>query len=109
MFKPLHSLVTVVLDPKDNLTKGGLVLPDNYGGVYLTGVVRALGPAARGFGSDDPLNQPFFIHPGQRVFIAQQTERTQHGTRIKPYPVIEDDGVKCILCDQSDILGVIED
>jgi co-chaperonin GroES (HSP10) len=52
-FKPLHSLVTVVLDLKDLKTSGGLVLPDNFGDIFLTGTVRAAGPGVKASGGTD--------------------------------------------------------
>lgn len=114
MFRPLHGLVTVVLDPKDKMTKGGLALPDNFGDIFITGTIRAVGPRAYGFTDDlatgDPDEVGGYLKPGVRVMIAQHgaTNPRTGQQSIQAYPEIEDDGVKCSIMDQTEILGIIE-
>lgn len=104
MFQPLHALITVVLDAKEGKTKGGLILPDNFDDVLVTGTVRAVGT---GIMENGVLNVPP-IYAGQRVVVAQQTQRRQNGSnQIIPFPEIEDDGVKCVLINYQDIWGTI--
>jgi co-chaperonin GroES (HSP10) len=98
MFQPLHSLVTIVMDPKDKKTPGGLVMPDNFHDVFATGVIRAVGTSP-----------DIKAKPGDRVMIAQHTQRDQRGNqRVMPFPTILDEGVSCVICDHTEILGVVE-
>lgn len=102
MFQPLGNLITVVQDPKKGKTAGGLVLPDNFGEVFITGVVRAVGP---GHYDGGLLIRPV-PKPGDRVMIAQHTDpRTG---RVLPYPCIVDEGQSCLILNESEILGIIE-
>ena len=105
MLKPLHSLVTIVLDKKDKKTSGGLILPDNYGDIFLTGVVRAVGPGVKGSEGYEAI--PDLIR-GDHVMLAQHSQQGPGGqARVMPYPTIKDDGIECVICNCSDILGVI--
>jgi co-chaperonin GroES (HSP10) len=112
MFRPLHGLVSVILDPKEKTTKGGIVLPDNFGDIFATGTIQAVGPDALGRqdnGSEtDP---PSMLTPGMRVIIAQHSHRhPQTGQVIvEPYPVIEDNGVKITVLSHGDIFGIVAD
>jgi co-chaperonin GroES (HSP10) len=103
MFQPLHGLVTIVLDPKDNKTPGGLVMPDNYEGVFLTGTVRAVGCGRR---LESGYRDTLPLQVGHRVLIAQH--RNPQNGRTMPYPTLIDDGVSCIICDHTEVLGVME-
>jgi co-chaperonin GroES (HSP10) len=97
--------VTVVIDKKDKKTAGGLILPDNYGDIFLTGVVRAVGPGVKSSEGYEAIPD---MKPGDRVMLAQHSQAGPGGqSRVMPYPEIEDDGVKCVICNCSDILGVI--
>jgi co-chaperonin GroES (HSP10) len=101
MFEPLGSLLTVVQDPKTGKTAGGVVLPDNFGEVFITGVVRAVGPGHY----DAGVLIEVVPQPGDRVMIAQHTDpRTG---RVMPYPTIIDDGVKCLILNESEVLGIV--
>ena len=104
MFVPHHNLVTVVLDKKDK-TPGGLILPDIYAEVFITGTVRAVGVGHRLDTGD--LDAPSLCK-GDRVMIAQHVQQQGNQRRVQSFPEIEDDGVKCILCDYTDVLGVIK-
>ena len=104
MFVPHHNLVTVVLDKKDK-TPGGLILPDIYAEVFITGTVRAVGVGHRLDTGD--LDAPSLCK-GDRVMIAQHVQQQGQRRLVQKYPEIEDDGVACILCDYTDVLGVIK-
>ena len=104
-FQPLHAFVTVVLDPVNKKTPGGLVLPDGFGDTFVTGVVRAVGPGRWDGGKQITPD----IKPGDRVMLAQHTQQTQTGPRVQKYPVIRDGDVPCILCDVTDIIGIVHD
>jgi co-chaperonin GroES (HSP10) len=106
MFQPLHGLCTVILDDKKKTTKGGIVLPDDYKDVLLIGTIRAVGLG--GMTESGVLDRPP-LHPGDRVMIAQQTERTPQGARVVPFPTISDDGVVCSIINHRDIWGIIKD
>ena len=101
MFAPLHGLVTVVLDPKNSKTPGGLFLPDNYDGVFLTGTIRAVGSGRRLENGD---RDTLALHPGDRVLIA--SHRDPRTGKVMLYPKINDDGAECIICDHTECLGV---
>jgi co-chaperonin GroES (HSP10) len=105
MFQPNHNLVTVVLDPKDSLTKGGLILPENFEDVFRTGTVRAVGP---GQWLDSGKRARPDLNPGDRVMLAQHRAQGPGGARVIPYPNFLDDGTMVIICDATDILGVIQ-
>jgi co-chaperonin GroES (HSP10) len=106
MFKPLGSLCTIVLDPKAKETPGGLVLPDNFGEIFLTGVVRAVGPGGR---IDAGVRNTPDVEVGDRVMIAQHVQHGGNGqSRVIPFPTIKDDGVDCIICSADELLGVVE-
>ena len=104
MFQPHHALITVILDAKKDRTKGGLVLPDSFGDILVTGTVRAVGTGVMEGGT---LNRPP-LQAGDRVVVAQQTQRRQNGSsQVVPFPDIDDDGVKCVLVNYADIWGVV--
>ena len=104
MFQPLHNLVTVVSDKKDSKTAGGLLLPDNFAGQFITGIVRSVGPGLK----EEPALYGS-LSPGSHVLIAQHMERTPTGMRVQEYPTLDDDGIQVSLCNVQEILGIIDD
>ena len=107
MFKPLHNLVTVVVDQKETMTSGGLVLPDNFQDVFITGAVRAVGPGRWCEGAPHRIVPD--VEPGDRVLVAQHVQQGPNGARrAMSYPEFDDGGVKCVLVNDSDILGIVE-
>jgi co-chaperonin GroES (HSP10) len=105
MFQPLRSLITVVLDPKNAKTTGGLILPDNFGDGFRTGTVRAIGLGLLEDAKDDVAT----VKPGDRVMVAQHQQQVgPHQTRIMEFPVIMDDGVACSIVPEDGIIGIIE-
>ena len=105
MFQPLHNLVTVVLDPRKATTTGGLILPDTFKDIFITGVVRAVG-TGRALENGEKESIP--VCPGDRVMIAQHVEQGGGGRRhIVGYPEIVDDGVTCVIVNHTEIIGKI--
>jgi co-chaperonin GroES (HSP10) len=109
MFKPLHSLVTVVLDPKKDRTDGGLVIPEVCEATYRTGVVRAVGPGPQMEVLDHETMAAFYaglpIKPGDRVVIGIQK---QNGRAANLGGLVDDDGVEVVLVNIQDIWGTID-
>jgi chaperonin GroES len=106
LFQPCHNLVTVVPDPKNSKTKGGLHLPDTFAEIFLTGTVRAIGPGRL-------TDTGYVAHPGlkvgDKVMLAQHSQTTQGGQRrVQEFPTVLDEGVTVLICDVSEILGVVE-
>ena len=105
MFQPTRSLCTVVLDPKESKTKGGLHLPDTFADIMLTGTIRNLGPGQ--LTDEGTWVQEPNIRIGSKVMIA--SHRDPHTGKPLAVPTITDsDGVAVALCDTSEVLGVIE-
>jgi co-chaperonin GroES (HSP10) len=100
----LHNLITVVLDPKDSKTKGGLHLPDSFADVFLTGTVRAVGTGSL----DKNMARPGLL-PNDRVLIAQHVQANNQGQRrVMQYPAIKDGEVECVLLDITDVVGIFK-
>ena len=105
MFQPLHMMLTIVLDPKDDKTEGGIIKPDAYGDAFATGVVRTISPLIQK-NKEEHSN----LSPGSRVLINQHMERhPAGGQRAVPFPTLEDDGITITLCNIGDVLGIIDD
>lgn len=98
MFQPLHALVTVVLDPKQTQTKGGLALPDTAQASSVMGTVRAAGPEA-GYKVGDEV---FKLKQGDRVLLGSQRDpRTRQIVNFGT--ITDDDGVEVALVNYHDI------
>ena len=102
MFQPLHSLVTILLDPKPTKTDGGLFIPDMAEATYRVGTVQAVGPAAY---TDCSNGECVSIHPGDRVMVGAQQDQSGH---IVNFGSVDVDGRDVALVNFSDIWGVIE-
>jgi co-chaperonin GroES (HSP10) len=102
MFRPLHSLVTVVLDPKVDKTEGGLVIPDTSEATFRTGVVRAVGPSAFAEHVD---GKKEWLIPGDHVVIGVQKDRAGHAANLGSLSV--DDGA-AVLVNYHDIWGILD-
>ena len=103
MLKLLHSLVTVVLDPKPTVTVGGLVIPDTAPTTYRTGIVRATGIGTR---MDNGKYSGLPIEPGDRVMIGAEKDRA--GIAMNLGTIIDDDGKEVVLVNIQDIWGTCE-
>lgn len=103
MFKPLHTLLTVKLDPKEGMTSGGIHLPDDYYDLFVTGTVVAVGPH---ISSDDDIP----VEAGTRVVLVQQSQRDAGGnTRVAPFQTIQDGDKSYVLANISDVVGRLVD
>jgi co-chaperonin GroES (HSP10) len=107
-FQPLHGLVTIVLDPPQTKTDGGLILPDNFD-TFRTGTIRCVG---LGRLCENNSRESMPLTPGDRVLIGAGT-RKQVGPndwRVVPeYATIKDnDGVEVALVNFTSILGIVE-
>lgn len=103
MFKPIHSLVTVVLDPKPTVTAGGIAIPETAPTTYRTGIVKAVGHGPR---MDDGLCAGLPIDPGDRVMIG--VEKDQAGTAMNLGTIIDDDSKEVVLVNIQDIWGTCD-
>jgi co-chaperonin GroES (HSP10) len=103
MFKPLHSLVTVVLDPKVEKTKGGIDLPETMTASYRTGIVRAVGPGRM---LECGICDRPFVTEGDRVVIG--TAKGRSGNIENFGMITDDDGVDVALVNIMDIWGRLE-
>ena len=107
MFKPLHRLVTVLLDPPAK-TAGEdkkILVPDNYAEDLRIGTVRGVGPG------DSAEEIPIPIKPGDRVLVSIPKEPSKTSRTMVPgtLPTVRDGDVVCSLCDYSQIFGKYED
>lgn len=92
--KPLGDRVVVEPIEQEEVTAGGIVLPDTAKEKPQQGTVIAAGPGAR----DENGNRiPMDVKVGDRILFAKYA-----GTEIKM------DGKKFLILRESDILGIIE-
>lgn len=101
MFKPLHALVAVLLDPKATRSKGGIEIPDTAQASHMIGTVRAAGPEA-GYKID---GVEYRLKPGDRVLIGAQKDRSGH---VVNFGTIPDDGIEVALVNYLDIWGTVD-
>jgi co-chaperonin GroES (HSP10) len=103
MFKPLHQLVTVLLDPKVDRTAGGLMIPDTVQASSIMGTVRAVGPEA---GYKDENGVAHRLLAGDRVMLGcQKDPRTK--TIVNFGTIKDDDGIEVALVNYADIWGTM--
>jgi len=65
LIRPLNNQIAIIPEDKETVTASGVYLPENAGGVEVTGVVAAIGPQAL---VDHDGNQVEDIEIGDRVF-----------------------------------------
>jgi chaperonin GroES len=92
--KPLGDRVVVEPIEQEEMTAGGIVLPDTAKEKPQQGTVIAAGPGAR---DEDGDRIPMDVKVGDRILFAKYA-----GTEIKM------DGKKVLILRESDILGIIE-
>lgn len=92
--KPLGDRVVVEPIEQEEVTAGGIVLPDTAKEKPQQGTVIAAGPGAR---DEDGDRIPMDVKVGDRILFAKYA-----GTEIKM------DGKKVLILRESDILGIIE-
>ena len=92
--KPLGDRIVVKAAPHEEMTKGGLVLPDTVKEKPIEGIVVAVGA---GKIMDDGKRQPMDLKPDDRVIYSKYS-----GTEVKL------DGEEYLVLSERDVLAVVE-
>ena len=92
--KPLGNRVVVEPEEQEDMTSGGIVLPETAKEKPQKGKVLATGPGER---DDDGKRIPLDVKEGDKVLFAKYS-----GTEIKL------DGKKVLILRESDLLGIID-
>ncbi len=92
-FRPLHDRVLVRRTDSDDVSTGGIIIPDTAREKPMEGEVIAVGPGAR---DDRGSVQPLDVAKGDRVLFGKWS-----GTEIKI------DGEELLVMRESDIMGVL--
>ena len=93
-FRPLHDRVMVKPTEQDEVTKGGIIIPDTAKEKPMQGEVVAVGPGAR---DDNGKVNPPDVKPGDRVMYGKWS-----GTEVKM------DGADYLIMRESDLMGILE-
>ena len=93
-FRPLHDRVVVKRLGEEELTAGGIIIPDTAQEKPMEGEVIAVGPGLR---ADDGKITPLDVKPGDRILFGKWS-----GTEVK----IDDE--ELLIMKESDIMGIIE-
>lgn len=93
-FRPLHDRVVVRRIDEEEMTSGGIIVPDTAKEKPMQGEILATGPGARG---EDGRIQPLDVKPGDRVLFGKWS-----GTEVKI------DGDELLIMKESDVMGIIE-
>ncbi|HJO72551.1 MAG: co-chaperone GroES [Rhodospirillales bacterium] len=93
-FRPLHDRVVVKRLEEEELTAGGIIIPDTAQEKPMEGSVIAVGPGLR---SDDGKITPLDVKSGDRILFGKWS-----GTEVKI------DGDELLIMKESDIMGIIE-
>ncbi|MDE0148336.1 MAG: co-chaperone GroES [Rhodospirillaceae bacterium] len=94
-FRPLHDRVLVRRLDDDEMTSGGIIIPDTAKEKPMEGEIIAAGSGAK---SDKGEVTPLDVKAGDRILFGKWS-----GTEVKI------DGEELIIMKESDILGIIED
>ena len=94
-FRPLHDRVLVRRLDDDDMTSGGIIIPDTAKEKPMEGEIIAAGSGAK---SDKGEVTPLDVKAGDRILFGKWS-----GTEVKI------DGEELIIMKESDILGIIED
>ncbi|GHV29401.1 10 kDa chaperonin [Synergistales bacterium] len=92
--RPLGDRIVVKAAPHEEMTKGGLVLPDTVKEKPVEGVVVAVGSGKL---NDDGKRQPIDVKPDDRVIYSKYS-----GTEVKL------EGEDFLILSERDILAVVE-
>ncbi|MCE2518674.1 MAG: co-chaperone GroES [Alphaproteobacteria bacterium] len=92
-FRPLHDRVLVRRTDSDEVSAGGIIIPDTAREKPMEGEVMAVGPGAR---DDRGTVQPLDVAKGDRVLFGKWS-----GTEIR----IDDE--ELLVMKESDIMGVL--
>jgi chaperonin GroES len=93
--KPLGNRVVVEPVEQEEVTAGGIVLPETAKEKPQKGMVLSVGPGERG---DDGEFVPMEVNEGDKVLFAKYS-----GTEIKV------EGKKLLIMRESDLLAIVED
>ncbi|HEY2980760.1 MAG TPA: co-chaperone GroES [Anaerolineales bacterium] len=93
-FKPLGGRVLVEPIEQDEMTPGGIILPETAKEKPQEGKILAVGPGDR---DDEGKRIPLDVKVGDKVLFAKYS-----GTEVKM------DGKKLLILRESDILGIVE-
>ncbi len=93
-FRPLHDRVLLRRVEQEEMTAGGIIIPDTAKEKPMEGEVVATGAGARG---EDGKLVPMDVKEGDRVLFGKWS-----GTEVKI------DGEELLILKESDIMGVIE-
>lgn len=96
-FRPLHAQVAVKLAPKEEVSKGGIFLPESAREKATLADVVAVGPGSPIKGDKDN-RRPVSVQPGDRVML----DRRAIGTKV----VV--DGEELHVFHESNVLAVME-
>ena len=94
-FRPLHDRVLVRRLDDDEMTSGGIIIPDTAKEKPMEGEIIAAGSGAK---SDKGEVTPLDVKAGDRILFGKWS-----GTEVKI------DGEELIIMKESDILGIIEE
>ena len=94
-FRPLHDRVLVRRLDDDEMTSGGIIIPDTAKEKPMEGEIIAAGSGAK---NEKGEVSPLDVKAGDRILFGKWS-----GTEVKI------DGEELIIMKESDILGIIED
>ena len=93
-FRPLHDRVVVRRTDEDEVSEGGIIIPDTAKEKPMQGEVVGVGPGARG---EDGKLHPLDVQAGDLVLFGKWS-----GTEVKL------DGEDLLIMKESDIMGILE-
>lgn len=93
-FRPLHDRVLIRRVEQEEMTAGGIMIPDTAREKPMEGEVLAVGPGAR---DEDGNRRPLDVEIGDRVLFGKWS-----GTEIRL------DGEELMIMTESDIMGLVE-
>ncbi len=94
-FRPLHDRVVVKRLEEEDMTAGGIIIPDTAQEKPMEGEIIAVGSGTR---EENGKITPLDVKAGQRVLFGKWS-----GNELKI------DGEELLIMKESDILGVLED
>jgi chaperonin GroES len=97
MLKPLDARVVVSKPPKEEMSSGGIILPDtvNEQGQTAVGKVEQVGPGSRNMNDGQPM--PMDVKVGDKIVYMKFSAIE-----------IEDSGVEYFVVSERDIVAIVE-
>ena len=92
--RPISNRVVVKASPAEDMTKGGIIIPDTAGEKPQQGEVVAVGPGAR---DEAGKIQALDVKKGDRILFGKWS-----GTEVKI------DGQDLLIMKESDIMGILD-